>query len=74
MERFEPSREFRDQALIRDASVYDEAEHDFRGWWASQAHELLDWAAPWDAVLDESSAPFYKWFVGGQLNACHNCL
>ena len=74
VERFEPAREFREQALIKDAAVYDEAENDFRGWWANQAHELLDWAVPWEAVLDDSRAPFYKWFVGGKLNACYNCV
>jgi len=74
VERFEPTRVFREQALIRDTSVYDEAEHDFRGWWASQALELLEWDAPWDTVFDESRAPFYKWFVGGRLNACYNCV
>jgi acetyl-CoA synthetase len=74
VERFEPTREFRGRALLGDASVYDDAEHDFRGWWARQANELLDWAEPWDTVLDESRAPFYKWFVGGKLNACYNCV
>ena len=74
VERFEVPQEFRDQALIRDASVYEEAERDFRGWWASQAQALLDWAQPWDTVLDESRAPFYRWFVGGKLNACYNCV
>jgi acetyl-CoA synthetase len=74
VERFEVPQEFRDQALIRDASVYEEAERDFRGWWASQARALLDWAQPWDTVLDESRAPFYRWFVGGKLNACYNCV
>jgi acetyl-CoA synthetase len=74
VERFEPTRVFREQALIKDTSVYDDAEHDFRGWWASQAHELLAWDVPWTNVFDESRAPFYKWFVGGRLNACYNCV
>jgi acetyl-CoA synthetase len=74
VERFEPSRAFREQALINDASVYDEAEHDFSGWWEKQAHELLDWEVPWDTAFDDSRAPFYKWFVGGKLNACYNCV
>jgi acetyl-CoA synthetase len=74
VERFPPSSEFRAQALIREGSVYDEAEADFSGWWARQADELLHWDEPWHTVLDESQAPFYKWFVGGKLNACHNCV
>jgi acetyl-CoA synthetase len=74
LERFEPSPEFRKDARITDASPYDEADRDFRGWWATQARELLHWFTPWDTVLDESRAPLYEWFVGGRINACHNCL
>ena len=34
----------------------------------------LDWFEPWDTALDDSDAPFFKWFDGGKLNASHNCL
>src|SRR5215210_491806 len=73
-ELFEPPAEFRERALISDESVYEEAADDPEGYWAKQAEELLDWAEPWDTVLDESEAPFYKWFVGGKLNASHQAL
>src|SRR3954468_10716998 len=73
-ELFEPPAEFREHALISDESVYEEAAKDPEGYWAKQAEELLDWAEPWDTVLDESEAPFYKWFVGGKLNASHQAL
>ena len=73
-EVFEPPAEFREQALIQDESVYEEAGRDPEAWWAKQSEELLDWAQPWDTVLDESDAPFYKWFVGGKLNASHQAL
>ncbi len=72
-ELFEPPAEFSRQALISDESIYDEAAADPQAWWAKQA-EALDWFEPWDEVLDESNAPFYKWFVGGKLNASYNCL
>jgi acetyl-CoA synthetase len=72
-ETFEPPKEFRDRALIQDESVYDDAVRDPEAWWAEQA-EALDWFEPWDQVLDESDAPFYKWFVGGKLNASYNAL
>ena len=36
--------------------------------------EELDWFKQWDAVLDDSNPPFYKWFIGGQLNVSYNCL
>jgi acetyl-CoA synthetase len=72
-EIFEPPAAFRDKALIADESVYEEAARDPQAWWAKQA-EALDWFDPWDEVLDESEAPFFKWFVGGKLNASYNCL
>jgi acetyl-CoA synthetase len=74
VEVFEPPEEFREKALWNDPEVYEEAEADWQGWWARQAEELLDWAEPWETVLDDSDPPFYKWFVGGKINASHNCL
>lgn len=43
------------------------------GFWSEAAAEI-DWFKPWDKVLDDSRAPFYRWFVGGELNTCHNAL
>jgi propionyl-CoA synthetase len=43
------------------------------GFWGEAAAEI-DWFKPWDKVLDDSRAPFYRWFVGGELNTCHNAL
>jgi acetyl-CoA synthetase len=72
-ERFEPPAEFRANALLSDPAIYEQAERDPVGWWERQA-EALDWFEPWERALDDSGAPFYKWFVGGRLNASHNCL
>src|SRR3954464_7405455 len=41
--------------------------------WA-EAAAALDWDEPWQRVLDDSRAPFTRWFVGGRLNTCHNAL
>jgi propionyl-CoA synthetase len=41
--------------------------------WAEAAAEI-DWDEPWERVLDDSQAPFYRWFAGGRLNSCHNAL
>src|SRR5262245_19920094 len=41
--------------------------------WA-EAAAAIDWIEPWERVLDDSSAPFYRWFRGGRLNTCHNAL
>jgi acetyl-CoA synthetase len=74
VDRFDPPDEFREHALISDRSQHERAAEDPEGWWAEQAEALLDWQQPWDEVLDESDPPFYKWFVGGKLNASENCL
>ena len=53
--------------------VYARAQSDPEGFWA-EAAEALDWDRKWDRVLDDSAAPFYRWFAGGMLNTCHNAL
>src|SRR5437899_12447943 len=73
VERFPPPREFREQALLEDPAVYEQAARDPLGWWASEA-EQLHWFRRWDTVLEGSTPPFYEWFVGGTLNASYNCL
>ena len=54
-------------------AIYDAWRNDPEGFWAEAAKEI-DWTKPWDKVLDDSNAPFYRWFTGGELNTCHNCL
>jgi acetyl-CoA synthetase len=73
IERFDPPEEFRAHALIDDLSIYRDAEADYEGWWEREA-AALDWFEPWNQVLDWSNPPFAKWFLGGKLNASHNCL
>src|SRR5918997_5922369 len=72
-ETFDPPNGFRDRALISDESEHENAARDPQAWWAEQAN-ALDWFEEWDEVLDESEAPFYKWFRGGKINASHNAL
>src|ERR1700728_2642605 len=69
--RFAPSKEFVDHALT-GPEVYDHAADDPVAWWAEQAKQLR-WETPWDEVLDWDM-PFARWFVGGRLNACVNCV
>jgi len=73
VERFEPPADFRAQALWNDSAIYAEAERDPDAWWAKHAAEL-HWFEPWDKVLDDADAPFYRWFTGGKLNASYNCV
>src|SRR5919106_1345772 len=74
IEKFPPPEDFRKQALVQDESMYEEAAADLEGFWSRQADELIDWMEKPTQTLDESNAPFYKWFTGGKLNASANCL
>jgi acetyl-CoA synthetase len=73
VESFEPPVAFREQALLSDPAIYEQAAADPQAWWASQA-ERLDWFQKWTRVLDDDDPPFYKWFTGGTLNVSYNCL
>jgi propionyl-CoA synthetase len=57
----------------RYEEAYRRSLADPEGFWA-EAAGAIDWETPWDTVLDASRAPFYRWFVGGELNTCHNAL
>src|SRR5205809_138495 len=69
---FPPAESFRTHALVRDESIYAEAERDPEAFWARFAGEL-EWSRRWDRVLDWQP-PHAKWFIGGTLNASVNCL
>ncbi|MET3823876.1 hypothetical protein ABID76_006602 [Burkholderia ambifaria] len=75
---FEPTADTRERATISGMPAYQalaaEAERDYEGFWARLAREGLSWHKPFTKVLDESDAPFYKWFDDGELNASYNCL
>ncbi len=51
-----------------------EADADYEGYWARLAREFVAWKTPFTKVLDESAAPFFKWFEDGTLNVSYNCL
>src|SRR6266480_1792671 len=69
---FPPPADFKARALVRDESIYADAERDPEAFWARFADEL-EWSRRWDRVLDWQP-PHAKWFVGGTLNASVNCL
>ena len=75
---FPPSEDTVKNARIAGMQAYEalcaEAEKDFEGFWARLARENLQWSRPFTQTLDESNAPFYKWFADGELNASANCL
>ncbi len=53
--------------------LFAEARDDAETFWARAAEKLL-WRKRWRAVLDDSDAPFYRWFAGGELNTCENAV
>ena len=70
---FPPSAEVTAQATVSGMDAYKalvaEAERDYEGFWGRLARETLSWKKPFTKVLDESNAPFYKWYEDGELTA-----
>lgn len=75
---FPPSPATQQAARISGMAAYQalcaEAEKDYEGYWARLARDNVVWSKPFTQVLDESHAPFYRWFADGELNASANCL
>ena len=75
---FPPAAAFAKQANISGMDAYRkmaaEFERDFEGAWARLARETLQWSKPFTQVLDQSKAPFFRWYHDGELNASYNCL
>ncbi|MEY4750841.1 MAG: hypothetical protein RIQ60_3055, partial [Pseudomonadota bacterium] len=73
-----PSAAASQGAYVSGMAAYEalckEAEADYGGYWARLARELISWKTPFTQSLDESNAPFFKWFADGTLNASYNCL
>jgi propionyl-CoA synthetase len=53
--------------------VYRRSLQEPQAFWG-EAAAAIDWVEPWERVLDDSRAPFYRWFAGGRLNTCFNAL
>lgn len=75
---FNPPESLQKSAAVAGRAAYDalvkESENDYAGFWAKRAQALLEWKKPFTRTLDESNAPFYKWFEDGELNVAYNCL
>ena len=75
---FAPSEAFVKQANVSGMAAYkamvDAANKDYAGYWANLARETVLWHKPFTKTLDDSNAPFYKWFEDGELNVSYNCL
>jgi acetyl-CoA synthetase len=77
-EIYQPNPHYASTAAIKNMGEYhalmNKAKEDYEGFWGDYAKEKIDWFKPFDTVLNESEAPFYKWFEGGQLNVAHQCI
>lgn len=75
---FPPSDAFVKQANVSGMAAYqaivDASQKDYPGYWANLARENIQWKKPFTKSLNDSNAPFYKWFEDGVLNVSYNCL
>ncbi len=71
---YSPSPHFIAQANMTDPGIYDRFSLENFPECFREYADLLDWDRYWHTTLDTSDAPCWKWFVGGRLNACHNCV
>ncbi len=70
---FPPSEEFTAQANAKPG-IHAQAAADYLAFWHKQALDRIDWFTEPTEVLDDSNAPFFKWFEDGKLNLAYNCL
>ncbi len=73
-EYYPPPEKFVAQANANDPAIFERFTEDKFPDCFTEYADLLVWDKPWDTVLDTSNAPFWKWFVGGKLNASYNCV
>ncbi|XHS77864.1 acetate--CoA ligase [Burkholderiaceae bacterium UC74_6] len=75
---YPPSAAWQANAHVKGMAGYNalvaEAEADHEAFWARLARELITWQTPFTKVLNDSDAPFFKWFEDGKLNVSYNCL
>jgi acetyl-CoA synthetase len=69
-----PSAKFIAQANMTDETIYDRFSLENFPECFKEYADLLDWYKYWEKSLDTSNPPFWNWFVGGELNACYNCV
>jgi acetyl-CoA synthetase len=71
---YSPSPEFTAQANASDPAIRERFTEDKYPECFREYADLLSWDQTWHTTLDTSTAPFWKWFVGGKLNASYNCV
>ena len=71
---YDPPEKFVAQANLTDEKVYERFGLDNFPGCFNEFADLLDWYRRWDKTLDPGNAPFWRWFVGGRINASYNCV
>jgi acetyl-CoA synthetase len=71
---YDPPENFVSQANANDPAILERFSEDKFPDCFTEYADLLSWDKRWDTILDTSNAPFWKWFVGGKLNASYNCV
>jgi acetyl-CoA synthetase len=75
---FHPDQSFVSRANVSGMVAYEKlctaANKNYEEFWANLARELIVWKKPFTKTLNDSNAPFYKWFEDGELNVSYNCL
>jgi acetyl-CoA synthetase len=78
LKTYAPPADLAANAAVSGMAAYEalcqEAEADYAGYWGRLGRETISWKKPFTKVLDDSSAPFFKWYEDGTLNASYNCL
>jgi len=73
-----PHKEMFNNPTFKNMCEYEDLvkdfQKDFEGTWGKLADKKISWFAPYEKVLDESNAPFYKWFTKGKLNVAYQCI
>src|SRR6266545_3436685 len=71
---FSPSNAFIAQANLVDSAIFERFSLDRFPECFKEFADLLDWYKYWETTFDASKPPFWRWFVGGKINACYNCV
>ncbi|MFP3558843.1 acetate--CoA ligase [Paraburkholderia sp. SIMBA_049] len=71
---FSPPGTFIAQANLADPGVFARFSLDRFPECFKEFADLLDWYKYWETTFDASNPPFWRWFVGGRINACYNCV
>jgi acetyl-CoA synthetase len=73
-EYFYPPKKFAEQAYLKDPKAVERFDEKHFPKCFEEYADMLTWSQRWTTVLDTNDPPFWKWFVGGKLNASYNCV